>query len=56
MATLTYTLVVTASETEGELQAPLEASTIKTLFEQLISNFNLRSGMAKITVSSLTQV
>ncbi len=56
MATLNYTMVVTTSEHAGETEAPLESATLKTLFEQLISNFNLKSGMAKLDVTTLTQV
>lgn len=56
MATLNYTMTVTVSETEGELQAPLESATLKTLFEQIISQFNLRSGMAKLDVTTFSQV
>lgn len=56
MATLNYTMVVTTSEHAGETQAPLESATIKELFELLISNFNLRTGMAKLDVTTFTQV
>lgn len=56
MATINYEMTVTTSETSGEVQAPLESATIKTLMEQIINQLNLGTGMAKITVSSLTEV
>lgn len=56
MGTINYTMTVTTSETSGETQAPLESATLKTLFEQIINQFNLKSGMAKLDVSNLTEV
>jgi len=53
-STITYTLVV-SQDRRDSLEGTAELATTKALFEQLIENFNLKTGESFISVDSLTQ-